>query len=999
MSSEHVTGATPASIELDRLRREAETLKAEIARLLADAGQIRPPLADPFRTAFEAAPNPYLLLAANSPFFTIVGVNDPYLRVTGTKREALIGRSLFEAFPDNPARPEADGAATFRASVERVIATGQADRMALQRYDLRDAEGIWRERYWSPLNVPIFGSDSRVTAIVHHVEEATSRVLIERKRQAEAGEVAGQVAMLLKSGAVAGTFKWDAVRGRIYGDERAAQRLGRDIDWLRAGQPIDAILEIVHPDDRATLREAAARVIDGADDVRLECRLPGMEDVWRWVEMIASVQHDRQHRPLSAHGVLIDIDERKEATARQGLVVALGDTLRTLNQSRAIRARAVAMLGQHLGADRVAYGEVELDDLHVTVEEEWLAPGARSLRGRHRLDAFGAPMIDALRANQTIRFDDTAGSPLVDPAVAVAYATIGVAAGVAVPLVKQGRLAATLSVTRGRPYRWREGDVTLIQEVAERTWDAVERARAEEALQAMNLSLGQQVEERTRELQQIWRTTRDMLCVADFDNRFLSLNPAWTTTLGWSADEMKAVGFIDLVHPEDRAATLQAMSGLARGEEVLGFENRYRHRDGSYRCLSWNSVPRENLVYAVVRDVTIEKEQAAELRLVEAQLRQAHKMEAVGQLTGGIAHDFNNLLTGIVGSLDLMQTRLRQGRTDRLEHYAEAAMTSANRAAALTHRLLAFSRRQPLDPKPVDIQDLVGSMADLLRRTIGESIALKIVAAAEHWTALCDPNQLESGILNLAINARDAMPNGGALTIETRNTTIDAAYASRHPDLRQGDHVVLSVSDTGTGMPQAVIDKAFDPFFTTKPIGQGTGLGLSMIYGFARQSDGHVHIASEVGEGTTVTLFLPRFLGTAETTQEVAGVASDDRAAAGETVLVVEDEPIVRELILDVLRDLGYLALEASDGPAGLRILRTETRIDLLVTDVGLPGMNGRQLAEQGRETRPELKVLFITGYAEDASLGPGYGAGMQTITKPFPVRLLAARLRAMIAG
>ena len=373
-------------------------------------------------------------------------------------------------------------------------------------------------------------------------------------------------------------------------------------------------------------------------------------------------------------------------------------------------------------------------------------------------------------------------------------------------------------------------------------------------------------------------------------------------------------------------------------------------------------------------------------------------MEAVGQLRGGIAHDFNNLLAGIVGSLDLMQTRIAQGRTDTVERYAKAAMSSAQRAAALTHRLLAFSRRQPLDPKPVNANALVASMEDLLRRTIGPLHALELVTAGGLWTTLCDPNQLESAILNLAINARDAMPDGGKLTIETANAHLDDAYAAASRDVIPGQYVCICVTDTGSGMGPEVIARAFEPFFTTKPLGQGTGLGLSMVYGFAKQSEGHLKIYSEVRTGTTVKLYLPRHRGVAPEEEPAAPAQRAPRAEAGETVLVVEDEPVVRDLIVDVLQDLGYRALEAADGPSGLKLLQSRGRIDLLVTDVGLPGLNGRQLADHARERRPDLKVLFITGYAENATLANGFlDPGMEMITKPFAVEALATKIRSMI--
>jgi CheY-like chemotaxis protein len=379
-------------------------------------------------------------------------------------------------------------------------------------------------------------------------------------------------------------------------------------------------------------------------------------------------------------------------------------------------------------------------------------------------------------------------------------------------------------------------------------------------------------------------------------------------------------------------------------------------------------------------------------------LLQSQKMEAVGQLTGGIAHDFNNLLTGIVGSLDLLQTRLNQGRLDNAARYIDAAMTSANRAAALTHRLLAFARRQPLVPKTVDVNRLVVSVEDLLRRTMGETIDLSIVAADGLWSTLCDPNQLESALLNLAINARDAMPDGGKLTFATSNARLERVTADT-PALSPGDYVCIVVADTGVGMSAEVAARAFDPFFTTKPIGQGTGLGLSMIYGFARQSNGHVTIDSKPGQGTSVRLYLPRHRGEVAATSD-PGAELARYAGRGETVLVIEDEPVVRGVILEMLAEQGYQALEAVDGPSGLKILHSDQPVDLLVTDVGLPGMNGRQVADQARETRPELKILFITGYAESVAISDGFlQPGMEMITKPFELDHLAGRIRTMITG
>jgi PAS domain S-box-containing protein len=528
--------------------------------------------------------------------------------------------------------------------------------------------------------------------------------------------------------------------------------------------------------------------------------------------------------------------------------------------------------------------------------------------------------------------------------------------------------------------------------------DITDQKKAEEVLRELNQTLEADVAERTVERDRVWGTSRDLLVVVDRAGAFHSVNPAWTKILGWGENELLGRPLFDFVHPEDVALTVEALATASAGP-LPSVENRYRHKDGSYCAISWVAAPEGEYIYANGRDVTSERERMAELERTQEQLRQSQKMEAVGQLTGGIAHDFNNLLTGVIGSLDMMQRRIATGETDKIERYATTAMTAANRAAALTHRLLAFARRQPLDPKPVNANRLVTGMEELLRRTIGETVGLEIVTAGGLWQTLCDPHQLESAILNLAINARDAMPEGGKLTIETCNARLDDAYAARLRDVRPGQYICICVTDTGTGMTPDVIAKAFDPFFTTKPIGQGTGLGLSMIYGFTRQSEGYARIYSEVGQGTTMKLYLPRYYGQSEESEaERAGLTEAHRSEDGEVVLVVEDEVAVRDLVIDVLQDLGYRAMEASDGPAGLKILQSDLKLDLLISDVGLPGLNGRQLADAARKHRPDLRVLFMTGYAENATIASGFlDPGMQMITKPFAIEALATRIRDMI--
>jgi PAS domain S-box-containing protein len=390
------------------------------------------------------------------------------------------------------------------------------------------------------------------------------------------------------------------------------------------------------------------------------------------------------------------------------------------------------------------------------------------------------------------------------------------------------------------------------------------------------------------------------------------------------------------------------------------------------------------------------EERSAKLMQAEEALRQSHKMEAIGQLTGGIAHDFNNLLQGIIGALDMVQKRLAVGRVGDVGRFVQGALDSANRAAVLTNRLLAFSRRQPVDPRALNCNQLIASIEELLRRAIGERVRMEFLPAEDLGVVRCDANQLENALLNLAINARDAMPNGGTVTIATSNLVLDAPQALIR-DVAPGDYVCVTVSDTGTGMPPDVQARAFDPFFTTKPIGQGTGLGLSMIYGFVRQSQGSVRIDSAPGKGTTIEVCLPLYRGDVAQDADSPDRPEQKHAQDDEVVLVVEDDDVVRLLVVEVLNELGYRVLEAADGATGLRILQSSQRIDLLVTDVGLPDVNGRQLADGGRAKRAGLKVLFMTGYAEKAAGNAFLDSGMEIISKPFSLEALSEKIKQMI--
>jgi len=391
-------------------------------------------------------------------------------------------------------------------------------------------------------------------------------------------------------------------------------------------------------------------------------------------------------------------------------------------------------------------------------------------------------------------------------------------------------------------------------------------------------------------------------------------------------------------------------------------------------------------------------EQVMRREEAESQLRQSQKMEAVGQLTGGIAHDFNNMLGVIAGSLDLMQRRLDKSDF-RIERFIDAAKKASERAAALTHRLLAFARQQPLEPKPVDLNQMIAGMSDLLRSTLGEQIRIEAVSAAGLWMTNVDSHQLESALLNIAINGRDAMPDGGKLTIETANAYLDDAYAKRHVEVTAGQYVMVAITDTGAGMPPDVAQRAFDPFFTTKPTGKGTGLGLSQVYGFVKQSHGHIKIYSEIDAGTTIKLYLPRLAGKVEAIEQPA----PQPAVVGkreDVILVVEDDPLMRRLTVESLSELGYSVLDSEGAAGALAILDKRPDVKLLFTDVVMPEVNGKKLAEEALKRRPDLKVIFTTGYTQNAVVHGGVlDAGVNFLSKPFALDHLASKVRAVLDG
>jgi PAS domain S-box-containing protein len=753
------------------------------------------------------------------------------------------------------------------------------------------------------------------------------------------------------AGATCG-WEWDIANRRLVADARFAAITNQDPVALADGVSTGHFFVSIHPDDLKRVKIAVAGILAGSEVFSKEYRLLRSDGGFRWVHASGRAILDADDQPVRFVGMLVDITEQK----------------RVNEQLRVAQSAGGIGTFEHIPG----YGTI-------SVSEQFCR-----LFGLHP-----TKLLPVRTLNGLIHPDD---EPIID---------------LSDPNGPQNERDIEFRVRRADDdhERWlaRRGEYVDDIETGGRRYvgvvfDITDAKQTQESLRQANEELSEIARESTRERNRVWKNSRDLLVVIDTNGILRDVSPAWSAILGHAVEDVIGKHVLAFVWPEDRDQTkLQLKNVIEHTHAAL--EVRHLHRDGSPRIVSWMTSREEDRVYAYGRDVTVEIQQKAVLENTEAQLRQAQKMEAVGQLTGGIAHDFNNMLTGVIGALSIIKRRIAANRTEDLEKFIDAATTSAHRAASLTHRLLAFSRRQSLDRQPIDVRQLVSSMEELFRRTLGEQVELLIKVDPKTWKAVTDANQLESAILNLVINARDAMPDGGQLTIETANVVFSDTDLARGETLQPGNYIVLAVSDTGIGMSQATIDKAFDPFFTTKPIGQGTGLGLSMIYGFAQQSGGHVRIYSQVGRGTTIRLYLP---GSLEGVPLAAAVDPEfaPPRGEGETVLVVEDDHSVRMLVVDVLKELGYRVVEAADGAEALPVIEGKGRIDLLISDVGLPGLNGRQLAEIALAARPSLKVLFITGYAATAASRSDFLApGMEMITKPFAIDELAQKVREILTG
>ncbi len=679
-----------------------------------------------------------------------------------------------------------------------------------------------------------------------------------------------------------------------------------------------------------------------------------------------------------------DETERRAVEARRQALVELSDRIRDLEDPADLSYAAAEILGITLGVSRAGYGTIDLAAETIIIERDWNAPGIRSLAGVLHFRDYGS-YIEDLKRGETVVFADAEVDPRT-AATANALKAISAQSVVNMPLTERGGFVALLYLNHATARQWSEEELAFVRDVAERTRTAVERRRAEGDLRELAASLERQVTERTRERDRIWTVSEDLLGVANVAGYFESVNPAWTTVLGWSAEEVRATPLLDLVHPNDRDATTAELDRLAAGARTLRFENRCRAKDGSHRTLSWTAVPEGDLIYVVARDVTEERGRAEALRTAEDALRQAQKMEALGQLTGGVAHDFNNLLTIIKSSADLL--RRRDLSEERQRRYVDAISDTVGRASRLTSQLLAFARRQALKPEVFDVAERLTGITDMLRTIVGSRIAIATEIACSPCSVEADVSQFETAVVNMVVNARDAMDGVGTLTMRV-------AEVPRMPPIRghgasAGPFIAVSITDTGAGIAEDRIGQIFEPFFTTKEVGKGTGLGLSQVYGFAKQSGGDVEVSSQVGRGATFTLYLPH----AEHDAARSHMSGDETGpqtvepSRGRRVLVVEDNVEVGTFSTQLLQDLGYETSWAANGDQALEALRAGVRYDAVFSDVVMPGMSGVDLGREIRRRYPDLPVVLTSGYSH--VLAEDGRHGFELLHKPYAAEQLA---------
>jgi PAS domain S-box-containing protein len=863
----------------------------------------------------------------------VTGWNKGAEKVLGWTEAEMLGRQGDVFFTDEDIQAHVPDV-EMRAALEHGRGTNE-------RWHLRKSG----ERFWASGEInPVRDDQDRAVGFVKVLRDRTQEHLAAQALQdAEAG-----LRRAHEAGGI-GVFSLDLVTNVLKPTPEFCKIYGLEPSAII---PIDVIQRLVLPEDQEVASNPQTRR-SGNAPLNVEYRIRRADNGQkRFIARRAEFEFDTKGTPIRFVGVVQDITERRLAQ-------------RELRESEA-RFRALAQaLPNHVWTARVD-GEIE-----------WFNDRTYSFSGMPAGSLLGANWTKIVHPDDfspTVRIWDQAR------ASGQAYETEY--------RLRDKSGAWRWHITRGVPIKDDGGKV--IRWIGTNT-DIEEQRSTRAKLEALNQTLEQRVAERTADRDRMWRLSTDIMLVADFDATITAINPAWQSVFGWDEDQLVGRNFMDLIHPDDVAGTKAEVGRLSQGATTFSFENRYRAKDGSFRVISWTAVPDEAFIHALGRDVTEERAAAAALKKTELALQQAQKMESIGNLTGGVAHDFNNLLQVVSGNLQLLRKDILGN--ERAERRVTNALAGVERGSKLASQLLAFGRRQALDPRVVNVGRLVRGMDEMLRRTIGEAIEVETIVSGGLWNTLVDPMQIENALLNLAINARDAMDGFGKLTIEVGNAFIDDAYSQQHQDVEPGQYVSLAVTDTGTGMSPELVEKVFEPFFSTKPEGKGTGLGLSMVYGFVKQTGGHIKIYSELGHGTTVKIYLPR-----SQQQEDLEVLQVDLPVEGgkETILVAEDDDGVRATVVEMLQELGYRVLRAPDAGAAMAIIESGMPIDMLFTDVVMPGsLKSSEMARKAKERLPSLAVLFTSGYTENSIVHGGrLDAGVQLLSKPYTREALARKVR-----
>lgn len=971
-----------------------QAVMAERARL-AEVGRLR--------ELFQQAPGAVALLRGPDHVYEIA--NEAYFELVGNRE--ILGLPIAVALPEVVEQG-------FVALLDQVFATGEAYRGHGARISIaRGGDGIVEERLVDFVYQPIKDGNGNVTDIFVEANDVTDRMRAESLLRA----TEERLELALHSSIGIGIWDWDVPADRVVADSRFARLYGVDPEDAARGVPIGEFLHSIHPGDVERLGAAIDRAVATGEPYAHEYRILQPDGRVRWVSTHGQCARDEQGQPTRFLGVAFDITERVEAeeaarataeelraaTATQAFVYALAEQQRAADDADAIMASTARALGERLGLDRVGFFRVA-PDRSLLFGPGWTSGRLPPITGVIPAGALGEPVRDQYAVGKTVVIRDAA-TDAVHADTPLARLS---PAGIGVPLLRGGRWVASLFVSQAEPRDWSNEQIALIEGVGEIAWDAVERVEATAALsesEAKFRGIVNSIE------QMIWSTRPD-----GFHDYY---NDRWYEFTGAPYGTTDGEGWSDMFHPDDQPVAWQRWSHSLATGDPYHIEYRLRHRDGGYRWVLGRAHPvrdeagritrwfgtctdiqeivdaREVLARSRAELEDAVEDRTRQLLATEEQLRQAQKMEAVGQLTGGIAHDFNNMLAVVLGALDLLERRMARGETD-LARYVDAARDGAQRAAALTQRLLAFARQQPLAPSSIDANAMLTGMLDLLARTLGEAVRVETALDPAPWRVNADPSQLENCIVNLSVNARDAMPRGGTLTIRTTNRVLGTDDAASM-GVPAGDYVEIAVADTGEGMGAEVARRAFDPFFTTKEVGKGTGLGLSQVFGFARQSGGHVAIDTAPARGTTVRIVLPRDPHGLDPLPPMGERRATPRGATGEVVLLVEDEARVRHFSAEALRELGYSVIEAADGAEALAMLDRGAQIDLLFTDVVMPGMTGRELAQRAAERIPSLRVLYTSGYTRDAMPSgseTGAAGDAEVLAKPFGVDTLARSIR-----